>query len=261
MDNKNKFTASLNAYMAKHKLNTNATSAAMGVSVPTLRKALRGQSVSRKTAAKIESIIKSGKVPAEAHKTATKAPAKKTALKKPAASKQVKPAATAKQPAAKAKQTKSAEQVSASKPATTPKASRVQTKRAANQQSQATSQTPTAPQTEAAASSKPARRTAKRVTRSTVTSRQNQRPNNQQEHNNNEQTPKQTPVQKKFRRGSIASRFASSRMLRHRKQKLRLRNVRLKLIAHLYRLAHLQVSNRLSSVTTIRQSVTSRSGQ
>ncbi|MFK5280804.1 hemagglutinin protein, partial [Lacticaseibacillus paracasei] len=30
MDNKNKFTASLNAYMAKHKLNTNATSAAMG---------------------------------------------------------------------------------------------------------------------------------------------------------------------------------------------------------------------------------------
>lgn len=198
MDNKNKFTASLNAYMAKHKLNTNATSAAMGVSVPTLRKALRGQSVSRKTAAKIESIIKSGKVPAEAHKTATKAPAKKTAPKKPAASKQVKPAATAKQPAAKAKQTKSAEQVSVSKPATTPKASRVQTKRAANQQSQATSQTPTAPQTEAAASSKPARRTAKRVTRSTVTSRQNQRPNNQQEHNNNEQAPKQTPVQKRI---------------------------------------------------------------
>ena len=56
----NKLKTSLNAYMAKHGLNTNAASIAIGVSVPTLRKALRGHNVSRKTTAKIESIIASG---------------------------------------------------------------------------------------------------------------------------------------------------------------------------------------------------------
>lgn len=59
--------------MAKHGLNTNAASIAIGVSVPTLRKALRGHNVSRKTTAKIESIIASGKVP-EAAKTTVNGP-------------------------------------------------------------------------------------------------------------------------------------------------------------------------------------------
>ena len=68
----NKLKTSLNAYMAKHGLNTNAASIAIGVSVPTLRKALRGHNVSRKTTAKIESIIASGKVP-EAAKTTVSA--------------------------------------------------------------------------------------------------------------------------------------------------------------------------------------------
>ncbi len=82
MDKDNKLKTSLNAYMAKHQLNTNATSVAIGVSVPTLRKALRGEKVSRKTTAKIESIIASGKVPAGA---ATTKRTKKTVAKKPAA--------------------------------------------------------------------------------------------------------------------------------------------------------------------------------
>jgi len=78
----NKLKTSLNAYMAKHGLNTNAASIAIGVSVPTLRKALRGHNVSRKTTAKIESIIASGKVP-EAAKTTVKRTPKKTAAAKP----------------------------------------------------------------------------------------------------------------------------------------------------------------------------------
>ena len=102
----NKLKTSLNAYMAKHGLNTNAASIAICVSVPTLRKALRGHNVSRKTTAKIESIIASGKVP-EAAKTTVKRTPKKTAAAKPAAKTRTRQT-TAKAPATKPSTTKQA---------------------------------------------------------------------------------------------------------------------------------------------------------
>ena len=97
--------------MAKRGLNTNAASIAIGVSVPTLRKALRGHNVSRKTTAKIESIIASGKVP-EAAKTTVKRTPKKTAAAKPAA----------KTPAAKTRTRQTTAKAPATKPSTTKQA-------------------------------------------------------------------------------------------------------------------------------------------
>lgn len=69
--------------MDKHGLNTHAAYIAIGVSVPTLRKALRGLNDCRKTTDKIESNFASGKVP-EADKTTVKRTHKKTAAAKPA---------------------------------------------------------------------------------------------------------------------------------------------------------------------------------
>ena len=163
----NKLKTSLNAYMAKHGLNTNAASIAIGVSVPTLRKALRGHNVSRKTTAKIESIIASGKGP-EAAKTTVKRTPKKTAAAKPAA----------KTPAAKTRTRQTTAKAPATKPSTTKQAATKTPTRQAKAQTQPTSIAAT-DQNKAAvhsqensASPQSPRRTTKRVARTTTTGRQ-----------------------------------------------------------------------------------------
>ena len=158
----NKLKTSLNAYMAKHGLNTNAASIAIGVSVPTLRKALRGHNVSRKTTAKIESIIASGKVP-EAAKTTVKRTPKKTAAAKPAAKTRTRQT-TAKAPATKPSTTK---QAATKTPTRQAKAQTQPTSIAATDQNQAAVHSQ-----ENSASPQSPRRTTKRVARTTTTGRQ-----------------------------------------------------------------------------------------
>ncbi|WP_191983823.1 DUF3800 domain-containing protein [Lacticaseibacillus chiayiensis] len=167
MDKDNKLKASLNAYMAKHQLNTNATSVAIGVSVPTLRKALRGEKVSRKTTAKIESIIASGKVPTGAKTTKT---TKTTAAKKPAAKATTRKAAT---------KTTSTSKTAAKRTATGAIGRQAQnhaqpTSTASTSHSQAATNAQ-----ENVASTQAKRRTTTRVNRATATTHQASRTNNQ----------------------------------------------------------------------------------
>lgn len=190
MDKDNKLKTSLNAYMAKHQLNTNATSVAIGVSVPTLRKALRGEKVSRKTTAKIESIIASGKVPAGA---ATTKRTKKTVAKKPAAKVATRKTAakTSATPKAAAKRTSTG---TVGRPAHSQANS---TSASATNHSQSTTQAAANTQ-ENAASTQPKRRTTTRVNRASVTARQANRTNNQHQNQaTNSEAPTEQPTTSK----------------------------------------------------------------
>ena len=205
--------------MAKHGLNTNAASIAIGVSVPTLRKALRGHNVSRKTTAKIESIIASGKVP-EAAKTTVKRTPKKTAAAKPAA----------KTPAAKTRTRQTTAKAPATKPSTTKQAATKTPTRQAKAQTQPTSIAAT-DQNKAAvhsqensASPQSPRRTTKRVARTTTTGRQANRNTRQPVVLTLRVSQSRPPNGRQ--RAIIVSPFASSLMSQPSKHKARPTNVR-----------------------------------